>query len=445
MIFASAVVAAAQSVMLVVTQKKELGEKSGTGFVIASTATTSEIFTADHVISDGNGVFVFPTGPDGPRYQATIVNADPLRDAAILQIPLGHQAVLQLADPGSPAAGTKVQVFGYPTMREPSPNPSASPNGGDDSQAQPLPINRLQLTMADGTVDGETELGESILVNISITHGDSGAPIIDTSNGRVIAMVLGLSSGYGTSEWMSGDGLGLSVAGLESVENPVLPSTQPAPPGYVLQMAPGADAAITASWGQLAQSAGYFLQTPSKMPSCLDASKASVANGSIEETLDPEALDISLYDCSGALIYEDDIETGYGDELNMIRLLDRTFLGYLDTHRAQWESMLRFGVMVDPAANPYLALMSVERNPFGQLIVGHTFRAGPADRAGIQSGDAILKIDGRPTRSLADRYIAGLLGQPSVTLLLDRELKEFTVKLKLERFAELTAHGPVPR
>jgi len=76
--------------------------------------------------------------------------------------------------------------------------------------------------------------------------------------------------------------------------------------------------------------------------------------------------------------------------------------------------------------------------------VTHVFAGGPADLAGLQANDAILKIDGRPTRALADPFVARLLNQPSVTLLATRDEREFTARLKLRRFSDIISAGPVP-
>jgi len=143
------------------------------------------------------------------------------------------------------------------------------------------------------------------------------------------------------------------------------------------------------------------------------------------------------------VFYRDGMVSAFGVH-DLVRLVGRTFLGYIDTHPAQWSSLLKYGIAVDPNQNPYMALMSVGRNPFTQLIVTHVFRGGPADLAGLQPNDAILKIDGRPTRALADPFVTRLLDQPSVTLLVSRNEKEITVKLKLRRYSDIIATGPVP-
>jgi S1-C subfamily serine protease len=374
-----------------------------------------------------------------------ILRSDTLRDAALLEIPAGGLPTVTLGDSTVPTSGTKIEVSGYPTLAMPI--RKTSPGSASPAPATPAPLNllELQLKTVDGSVDGETESGESILLNVAVTHGDSGAPVIDLADGHVVAMVLGLASGYGSVEWMSDDGLGLSVAGLQSILNPLVPVPTPSAPAFSLAMNPNPDAAVSTSWVQLGASAGFGPVMAATSATCKGPSGPEIANGVIDQVGDPADIELDVADCSGAPIYRDELDSDNNDEPNLIRLVDRDFLGFIDSHRAAWESFLRFGLFIDPSTNPYLALMSVERNPFGQLIVEHTFKGGPADLAGIRTGDAILKIDGRLTRSLGDQFIARLLNQPRVTLQLDRELHEFDVRLSLQRYSQITAAGPVPR
>jgi len=440
---------AAQSIMLVTTQL-HVGEKSGTAFVVQSNQTTSQLLTANHVVAGGGATYVYPSGPNGPRYTATVLRADPLRDAALLQIPVGGLAPLVLGDPALPTSGTPVAVTGYPTfLSQPSPKPQPAVSPSPPPLPRALRFNELAMVTATGVVDGESENGEGILIDVPIEHGDSGAPIIEPANGRVVGMVLGLAQGYGSTGWISGDGLGDSVSSLESVLDPFAPDPAPKPPEFVAAMADDADTATQTSWSDFGTAAGFTPLTtaqPAKTPlTCDDPKGAPQANALIDESGDAAEMEIEIADCSGETVFDDDVTGVSDDEPNLLRLVDRDVAGFIDTHRNAWLSLLRFGIFVDPAANPYLALMSVERNPFGQLVVGHTFHGGPADVAGVKPGDAIIKIDGRPTRSLADPFVDRLLDQPDVTLLLDRELREFTIRLTLQRYAKLIAGGPVPR
>jgi S1-C subfamily serine protease len=428
----------AQSIVLIAASIHG-GAKTGTGFAVSSTPTTTQFLTAAHVVEGSAAPVVFIGGPRGRRYTATVVRSDRLRDAALLEIPLGNFPTIALADVEPPVSGTAIEVNGFPTMIEPAngPPPSTSPS--------PLPLIDLQLVTIEGKVDGESEQGESILLDIPITHGDSGAPITDTKTSRVIGMVLGLAAGYGTARWMSGDGLGLSIAALTAFLGQSNAPVAPAKPAYSVAMVPNPNNDVVASWSQLAASAGFFLSDAGQTDPCRGAAGGTpIANAVVDETGDPTTLSIDVTDCSGTTFYHDGMTIERGGIHDLVRLVGRTFLGYLDTHPAQWASLLKYGIAVDPKANPFLALMSVGRNPFGQLVVTHVFLGGPADLGGLQPNDAILKINGRPTRALADPFITRLLNQPSVTLLATRNEREFTVRLKLRRFEDIISAGPVP-
>jgi S1-C subfamily serine protease len=427
----------AQSVVLIAASTQG-GSKTGSGFAISSTASTTRILTAAHVIDGTTAPLVFVGGPRGDHYPATVLETDRLRDIALLEIQYRGIPTATL-DGALPVSGIAVEAFGYPTLAAPPGNdPQATP--------QPLPLSQMQLVTVSAKVDGVAEEGESILLDQSLTHGDSGGPIVDATTGKIEGMVLGLAAGYGVAHWMTGDGLGISTAAINAFLAQSGPAATPAAPAYNVAFAPTRNTDIANSWPQLASSAGFAVAPARKDGGmCTNAAGAATANAVIQERAEEGVFAFIVRDCSGAVYYQDYIDADPGALPNACRLLGRAFLGYVDNHRAEWQTLLKYGIAVDPKQNPYLALMSVGRNPFGQLIVTHIFRDGPADRAGLNEGDAIVKIDGRPTRALADLYISRLLDQPSVTLTVDRDEKESTVKLTLRRFADLTANGPIPR
>lgn len=432
-----AAAAVAQSIVLV-AMSVQGGARTGTGFAISSTATATRILTANHVVEGTSAPLVFIGGPRGQRYVAAVVRSDRLRDIALLEIPVGGFPTVTLSN-DAPVSGTNVEAEGFPTLLEPA--PSASPQ----RTPSPLPLRDLKLTAVTGKIDGQAEQGESVLTDLPLTHGDSGAPLIDVKSNRVVGMVLGIAAGYGVARWMSGDGLGVSVVAIDAFLNQTFEAVTPPKPTYAVAMTPNADADVAASWAQLASSAGFVIADAGKSDPCRSSLKGPpTANAVITEESDTSSLSINVSDCSGAQFYQDGLSAERGGFHDLIRLVGRAFLGFIDTHPAQWASLLKYGIAVDPQTNPYLALMSVQRTPEGQLVVAHTFRDGPADAAGLRPGDAILKIDGRPTRALGDPFVARLLNQPSITLLLDRDEREFTVRLTLRRFSVLTASGPIP-
>jgi S1-C subfamily serine protease len=429
----------AQSVVLIAASTQG-GSKTGSGFAVSSTASTTRILTAAHVVDGSTAPLVFVGGPRGDHYSATVLQTDRLRDIALLEIQKTGIPTLSL-DEGPPESGTAVQALGYPTLASPAPNdPKATP--------QPLPLAQMQLVTVAAKVDGVAEEGESVLLDASLTHGDSGGPIVDAASGKVEGMVLGLAAGYGVAHWMTGDGLGLSASAIGAFLAQSGPETTPKPPSFTVAFVSNKDANVNGSWAQLASSAGFTIAgggTGGGANACVSATGTPIANATIREHVEDGLLIIGVRDCSGDLFYDDYVGADPNALSDACRLVGRSFLGYIDTHRPEWESLIRYGIAVDPKMNPYLALMSVERNPFGQLVVAHIFRDGPADRAGLRLGDAIVKIDGQPTRALADLYIRRLLDLPSVTLTVDREEVESTIKVTLQRFSQLTKDGPIPR
>jgi serine protease Do len=438
MAFALVLASVAQSIVLIAASVQG-GAKTGTGFAISSTPNATQILTAAHVVEGSASPVVFIGGPHGQRFSANILRYDRLRDIALLEIPLGNVPTMSLADANPPVSGTAVQVIGFPTIHEPASMDNLNP------RPSPLPIIDLVMTPVDGKTDGVAEQGESILLATPITHGDSGAPVIDKKTNHVVGIVLGLAAGYGVARWMGGDGLGLSVAAINAFLGQMFPATTAVTPTYTVAMTPNANPDVAASRAQLIASAGFVLADVGPTDPCRkDASGPPSANAVIDEEGDASNLSFDVTDCSGASFYSDGMTTEHGGIHDLVRLVGRTFLGYVDTHPAEWASLLKFGIAVDAHKNPYLALMSVQRNPYGQLIVAHVFHGGPAALAGLMPGDAILKIDGRPTHALGDPFVARLLNQPSVTLLVSRNEKESFARLRLRRFADLTAAGPVP-
>jgi serine protease Do len=57
---------------------------------------------------------------------------------------------------------------------------------------------------------------------------------------------------------------------------------------------------------------------------------------------------------------------------------------------------------VQGPARPWLGLTTEEAG--GKLLVGRVAPAGPAEKAGVQKGDVVVGVDGRPTVGLADFY-----------------------------------------
>jgi C-terminal processing protease CtpA/Prc len=79
--------------------------------------------------------------------------------------------------------------------------------------------------------------------------------------------------------------------------------------------------------------------------------------------------------------------------------------------------------------------IELQGNSFNQFIIADVITGSPADVAGIQTGDVILRCNGKPFKRLSLDYITNTLrSQPETTvrLTLSRNGDEVDVKFKLK-------------
>jgi len=153
----------------------------GTGFVVASTPTTSYILTAAHVLGcdqygdncvDSLNVW-FP-GDAKKSWSATRAYSQTALsngDYALVIVNHGNSPAYELANA---SLGASVNMFGYPKTLI------------DDVAAGKK---ALRPRMLAGTVR-ETLLDQRLLLGFSSADGDSGAPVFDT-RGRVVGVLQG--------------------------------------------------------------------------------------------------------------------------------------------------------------------------------------------------------------------------------------------------------------
>jgi S1-C subfamily serine protease len=182
------------------------GAASGSGFVLKSDASTTEIVTANHVIEDAQSIDVILDGTKSERYSATILKRDRIRDVAILQISAGHRTPLLVMDSSQVLEGNDVAVIGYPEST------LIYQQLGDS----------LRPEIHKGIVDAIRLNGEIIQFDAVIEHGDSGGPVIDVTTGAVVGIVRGalLDQSYleqGLEQALPGSGYAMSGTTIEDV------------------------------------------------------------------------------------------------------------------------------------------------------------------------------------------------------------------------------------
>jgi len=183
------------------------GAQSGTGFAVQSDADSTTIVTANHVIEGETQVDVIFDGSESERYPAEVIRRDHVKDVAILKVRVGHRPTLSLEGPDDVVEGMQIVLIGYPlTTLE------FHRIGGD----------ALQPSVHTGIVSAIRFNGAILQFDAATYHGDSGGPIIDTDNGRVVAIVHGAAldpsfAARGLEQSLPGSSFGPSSSTIASV------------------------------------------------------------------------------------------------------------------------------------------------------------------------------------------------------------------------------------
>lgn len=204
---AAQVVSASKPAVVYIVCSTNSGAQSGSGFVLVSTATSSLIITANHVVEGVNEVDVIFDSDVRKRYPATVVHHDHVKDVAVLSVKVGNRPTLSLERPSAFSEGSPILVVGYPRAT---------------LQFRRIEGDDLRPSVHSGIVSAIRLGGEIIQFDATIDHGDSGGPIIDSVTGKVVAIVRGspLDPSYaarGMEQALPGSGFGPSADAISSV------------------------------------------------------------------------------------------------------------------------------------------------------------------------------------------------------------------------------------
>jgi S1-C subfamily serine protease len=202
---------------------------SGSGFIYASTGSTSTVITANHVVEGATRVDVILDSDVHERYPATVVSRDHIRDVAVLSIPVGNRRALALEEPAKISEGNDIAIIGYPRAA---------------TEFEQVFADDLRPSVHVGIISAVRLNGELLQIDAQTDHGDSGGPIIDKNTGAVVAIVRGslLDPTYlsrGIQQVLPGSSFGMSVATINQV-------LSGAPPASTLAAAGGGLAPVAA-------------------------------------------------------------------------------------------------------------------------------------------------------------------------------------------------------
>jgi S1-C subfamily serine protease len=157
-----------KSLVLVCTDKA-----CGTGFIVASNHTSSQILTAAHVVKSGSNLGVYLNDDPNVTYRAEISKVDQTDDLGLITIEKGD---LPYLDIGSDIAeGDSIAVAGYPVA----------------SFAFLAATKELKPTVHEGVISAVRLSGAIVEYSAVTDFGNSGGPVFNTESGNVIGVVRG--------------------------------------------------------------------------------------------------------------------------------------------------------------------------------------------------------------------------------------------------------------
>jgi S1-C subfamily serine protease len=199
-------VAKPATVLIVVATNS--GAQSGTGFAVQSSADSTTIVTANHVVEGETQVDVIFDSSEKERYPAEVVRRDHVKDVAILKVHVGHRPTLSLESPEDVAEGMQIVLIGYPLATI--------------EFFHRVEGDALRPSVHTGIVSAIRFKGAVLQFDAATYHGDSGGPIIDTDNGRVVSIVHGAAldpsyAAQGLEQSLPGSSFGPSSSTIASV------------------------------------------------------------------------------------------------------------------------------------------------------------------------------------------------------------------------------------
>ena len=174
---------------------------TGTGFVYKEDGDTANILTNNHVIEDGDEIYVEFT--DGSNVITTVEGADVYSDIAVLSLSSEHvTTVAQIGSSEDARVGDTVFTVGAPI--------DSSTYSGTVTRG--ILSGKNRLVSVSTTNNSTSDMMMSVLqTDAAINSGNSGGPLAN-ANGEVIGITsLKLSSGSSTSASIEGMGFAIPI------------------------------------------------------------------------------------------------------------------------------------------------------------------------------------------------------------------------------------------
>jgi serine protease Do len=376
-------------------QGPQLFRGQGSGFIISADGL---ILTNAHVVREAKQVTVKLS--DRREFAAKVLGSDPATDIAVLKVDAKGLPTVQLGDPKQVQVGDYVLAIG-------------APYGFEQTATQGI------VSAKGRSLPGDSSVVPFIQTDAAVNPGNSGGPLFDAS-GRVVGVNAQI---YSQSGGFQGLAFSIPVDVALRVKDQIVThgKVEHARLGVTLQ---DLSAPLASSFGLGAPDGALVSSvTPDSA-----AAKAGLKAGDVITAVDGEPVRVAGDVSSRVGLARP------GDKLKLelwrdkARISETVALGRADKDPQEASAAPQGGSLG-------LALRPLERQELRGSGLDHGLLiervTGPAQLAGVQPGDVLLALNGKPVQSV-EQVRDALKGKPaSVALLVARDGQQIFVPVRL--------------
>ena len=363
-------------------EQRDLEQASlGSGIIVANDGLTYYVLTNDHVIGEADQMTVFLD--DGSDFPAQLVGRDIRKDLAIASFESAREIpVAQLGNSDEVQVGDWVLAIG-------------SPFGYQNTVTAGI-VSALDRTGGPGF-----NISDFIQTDAAINQGNSGGALVNL-DGEVVGINTWISSGTGAN---SGLGFAIPINNAARTIDSLVSGSAVAYGWLGVAIQP-IDSAIATEL-RLESRAGALV---SSVYAGSPAALAGIAPGDFVTKIDG----VPVRDGDDLILRVGELEPESETVVEAVRAGEPTYhqaivgLRSSDAAIRQLARQRWPGMWVYPATDEMATGLGIDSG----VVVLEISGGSPADIGGLQSGDAIVAMNGAPVVSLIDFYAA--LADPSV-------------------------------